>query len=134
MAVGDQLPGYATGADRQDDELRRRNPQHANQGSNTGRQPRELKEKTKEKVRPFPVAQISSRLKRQIKLTVTQKPQSPLELLAEFEWIIAPLIFTCLAFFTRMYKIGLSPIVTWDEAQYVFQPQISILVVWLTDI
>jgi len=117
MAVGDQLPGYATGADRQNDELRRRNPQHANQSANAGRQPRELNEKTKEKVRPLPVPHIS----RQTKLTATQKPRSPLEQLAEFEWIIAPLIFTSLAFFTRMYKIGLSPIVTWDEAQYVCQ-------------
>jgi hypothetical protein len=44
----------------------------------------------------------------------------PFELLAfldEYEFIWAPLIFTALAFFTRMYKIGLSPIVTWDEAQ-----------------
>jgi dolichyl-phosphate-mannose-protein mannosyltransferase len=37
--------------------------------------------------------------------------------LDEWEFIIAPLIFTALAFFTRLYKIGLSPIVTWDEAQ-----------------
>ncbi|MDA4133634.1 MAG: hypothetical protein OK454_11015 [Thaumarchaeota archaeon] len=29
------------------------------------------------------------------------------------------MLFTFLAFFTRMYKIGLSPIVTWDEAQSV---------------
>jgi dolichyl-phosphate-mannose-protein mannosyltransferase len=40
-----------------------------------------------------------------------------LALLDEYEFIIAPLIFTFFAFFTRMYKIGLSPIVTWDEAQ-----------------
>ena len=47
--------------------------------------------------------------------------QSPsiLSTLDEYEFIIAPLIFTFLAFFTRMYKIGLSDIVTWDEAQYV---------------
>ena len=37
--------------------------------------------------------------------------------LDEYEFILAPLIFTALAFFTRMYKIGLSDIVTWDEAQ-----------------
>lgn len=35
----------------------------------------------------------------------------------EWEFIWAPLLFTALALFTRMYKIGLSPIVTWDEAQ-----------------
>lgn len=32
--------------------------------------------------------------------------------------MIAPLIFTALAFFTRMWKIGASNVVTWDEAQY----------------
>ena len=42
---------------------------------------------------------------------------SVLSFLDEYEFIIAPLIFTALAFFTRMWKIGLSPIVTWDEAQ-----------------
>jgi dolichyl-phosphate-mannose--protein O-mannosyl transferase len=44
---------------------------------------------------------------------------SVLDVLDEYEWIWAPLIFTALAVFTRMWKIGLSPIVTWDEAQYV---------------
>jgi len=39
--------------------------------------------------------------------------------LDDYEFLIAPLVFTALAFFTRMWKIGLSPIVTWDEAQYV---------------
>lgn len=52
-------------------------------------------------------------------MQTVQKPQSLLEQLDEYEWIIAPLVFTFLAFFTRMYKIGLSPIVTWDEAQLV---------------
>lgn len=46
-----------------------------------------------------------------------QSQQSVLQFLDEWEYIIAPLIFTILAFFTRLYKIGLSPIVTWDEAQ-----------------
>ncbi|CAF9907876.1 MAG: hypothetical protein GOMPHAMPRED_006009 [Gomphillus americanus] len=41
-----------------------------------------------------------------------------LESLDEYEFIIAPLIFTFLAFFTRMWKIGLSDIVTWDEAHF----------------
>ena len=52
-----------------------------------------------------------------------QAQQSILSILDEYEFIIAPLIFTFLAFFTRMYKIGLSPIVTWDEAQYVDNPR-----------
>jgi dolichyl-phosphate-mannose-protein mannosyltransferase len=50
----------------------------------------------------------------------TADSRQPFELIAfldEYEFIWAPLIFTALAFFTRMYKIGLSPIVTWDEAQ-----------------
>ena len=46
-----------------------------------------------------------------------QSGQSILSLLDEYEFIIAPIIFTLLSFFTRMYKIGRSPIVTWDEAQ-----------------
>lgn len=48
-----------------------------------------------------------------------QAQQSIMSILDEYEFIIGPLIFTFFAFFTRMYKIGLSPIVTWDEAQYV---------------
>ena len=37
--------------------------------------------------------------------------------LDDYEILLAPLLFTALAFFTRMWKIGLSDIVTWDEAQ-----------------
>lgn len=37
----------------------------------------------------------------------------------DIEAIIAPILFTLLSFFTRLYKIGQSNIVTWDEAQYV---------------
>ncbi|MCJ1276195.1 Protein O-mannosyltransferase 2 [Puttea exsequens] len=54
----------------------------------------------------------------------TQIPTPPsslrtiLSVLDEYEFIIAPLIFTFFAFFTRMYKIGLSNIVTWDEAHF----------------
>ncbi|KAL2179921.1 glycosyltransferase family 39 protein [Thermothelomyces heterothallicus CBS 202.75] len=47
-----------------------------------------------------------------------KKDPSFLELLDQWEWLIAPIIFTALAFFTRLYKIGLSPIVTWDEAHF----------------
>jgi dolichyl-phosphate-mannose-protein mannosyltransferase len=43
--------------------------------------------------------------------------QSFLAILDEWEFVIAPLIFTALSVFTRMYRIGLSDIVTWDEAQ-----------------
>ena len=38
--------------------------------------------------------------------------------LDEFEFILAPIVFTALSFFTRLFRIGLSNIVTWDEAQY----------------
>ena len=51
-----------------------------------------------------------------------KKQPSFLEVLDQWEWVIAPIVFTALAFFTRLYKIGLSPIVTWDEAQLVDHP------------
>ena len=44
---------------------------------------------------------------------------SILKFFDDYEFLLAPLVFTALAFFTRMWKIGLSDIVTWDEAQYV---------------
>ncbi|KAF2710994.1 glycosyltransferase family 39 protein [Pleomassaria siparia CBS 279.74] len=47
-----------------------------------------------------------------------EKPFSVIEFLDEWEFLWAPIIFTALAFFTRMWKIGLSPIVTWDEAHF----------------
>ncbi|POS79125.1 dolichyl-phosphate-mannose-protein mannosyltransferase [Diaporthe helianthi] len=43
---------------------------------------------------------------------------SVLQVLDKWEFLIAPLIFTALAFFTRLYNIGLSNIVTWDEAHF----------------
>ncbi|KAJ5959059.1 uncharacterized protein N7479_006209 [Penicillium vulpinum] len=48
------------------------------------------------------------------------RPQSPsfLHVLATWEPIIAPLILTALALFTRLYQIGRSNIVTWDEAHF----------------
>ncbi|KIW79927.1 hypothetical protein Z517_06542 [Fonsecaea pedrosoi CBS 271.37] len=48
-----------------------------------------------------------------------QKPQtSILQFLDEWEFLIAPIIFTAFALFTRLWRIGLSPIVTWDEAHF----------------
>ncbi|KAH0537031.1 hypothetical protein FGG08_006129 [Glutinoglossum americanum] len=41
-----------------------------------------------------------------------------LSYLDQYECIIAPIVFTLLAFFTRWWRIGLSPIVTWDEAHF----------------
>lgn len=52
-------------------------------------------------------------------LMIFQPKVSILQTLDEWEFLIAPLVFTIVSFFTRMYKIGLSNIVTWDEAQYV---------------
>ncbi|KAE8551839.1 hypothetical protein EYB25_005729 [Talaromyces marneffei] len=46
------------------------------------------------------------------------KKNSFLDVLDEWEFVIAPIIFTALSFFTRMYRIGLSNIVTWDEAHF----------------
>ena len=42
-----------------------------------------------------------------------------MQTLDEWEVVIAPILFTALAAFTRLYKIGISNIVTWDEAQLV---------------
>jgi len=50
-------------------------------------------------------------------LTGSQPKSEIVDFLDEWEFIIAPLIFTALALFTRLWKIGLSQIVTWDEAQ-----------------
>lgn len=47
-----------------------------------------------------------------------KKQQSFLQVLDEWEFLIAPIIFTALAFFTRLYQIGKSDIVTWDEAHF----------------
>lgn len=60
-----------------------------------------------------------------------KKVESPsiLQLIDEWEVVWAPIIFTAVAFFTRLYKIGLSNIVTWDEAQQV--PLISLLLFFL---
>ncbi|KAJ5231964.1 hypothetical protein N7468_004920 [Penicillium chermesinum] len=48
------------------------------------------------------------------------KPQSSsfLQVLTTWEPIIAPILFTALALFTRLYRIGRSNIVTWDEAHF----------------
>ncbi|OGE57398.1 hypothetical protein PENARI_c002G08511 [Penicillium arizonense] len=52
--------------------------------------------------------------------TKKSSPQSPsfLHVLAGWEPIIAPIILTALALFTRLYRIGRSNIVTWDEAHF----------------
>lgn len=83
--------GFATGT-ATPDELRRRNvaPSQPNGSTLTI----EVDEKTKEKAK------------------------STLSTWDGIEPIFAPILFTALAFFTRLWKIDLSPIVTWDEAHF----------------
>jgi dolichyl-phosphate-mannose-protein mannosyltransferase len=110
-----------TGADAQTDELRlRKNVAPQSQIPVVAEAP--VKEKSKEKVctsfcprhSSFPPACSCND---QVLELTTQQPFDVISFLDEYEFIWAPLIFTALAFFTRMWKIGLSPIVTWDEAQ-----------------
>ncbi|KAJ4153066.1 hypothetical protein LMH87_009572 [Akanthomyces muscarius] len=49
---------------------------------------------------------------------LTKKAPTVLDTFNQWEPIFAPLIFTALAFFTRLWKIGISDIVTWDEAHF----------------
>jgi len=108
--------GQTTGADL-DRELRRRNVP-AQEGSNgtISKSPEAEDNKKARKV-------FCPLLNHDRVLTRKLQPQSSiLQILDDYEFLIAPLIFTALAFFTRMWKIGLSPIVTWDEAQYVNYP------------
>ncbi|OAX80080.1 hypothetical protein ACJ72_05594 [Emergomyces africanus] len=61
-------------------------------------------------------------VKQNILLEFDTKKKAPrkatfINFLDEWEVIIAPLIFTAFSFFTRMWRIGKSDIVTWDEAQ-----------------
>ncbi|KAF4214340.1 hypothetical protein CNMCM8980_004674 [Aspergillus fumigatiaffinis] len=46
------------------------------------------------------------------------KPSSFSSILDSWEPFIAPIVLTALAVFTRMYRIGRSNIVTWDEAHF----------------
>lgn len=48
---------------------------------------------------------------------LTYKP-SQSSSLAQVESIVAPIVFTALSFFTRLYQISKSHIVTWDEAHF----------------
>ena len=95
MAPGNDRAAVVSGAD-VGDAARRRNIPGTPQQVVVPQQPQAVDDKKKAKKQP-----------------------SPLDLLDQWEWLIAPIVFTALAFFTRLYKIGLSPIVTWDEAQSV---------------
>jgi dolichyl-phosphate-mannose-protein mannosyltransferase len=112
----------ASGLESDSQSTRRRNvPSTAPNGGMVNRVEIDDKKTQTKKVRgdrlPHKLAIISS-TKRRLSNALQQKEQTLLEFLDEWEFLIAPLIFTIFAFFTRMYKIGLSPIVTWDEAQY----------------
>ncbi|CAI4218187.1 unnamed protein product [Parascedosporium putredinis] len=55
----------------------------------------------------------------------TPQPIDNKKLAKKWEFVIAPILFTVLAAFTRLWKIGISNIVTWDEAQFVNTPSPS---------
>ncbi|KIW13463.1 hypothetical protein PV08_08651 [Exophiala spinifera] len=93
MAAADG--GYATGAGRDDGDLRRRN---VTSYENTNGQH---------------VYKVDAEDVKKL-----QKKSGILDILDEWEFIIAPVVFTAFALFTRLWKIGLSPIVTWDEAHF----------------
>ncbi|KAM4060619.1 dolichyl-phosphate-mannose-protein mannosyltransferase [Hirsutella rhossiliensis] len=52
------------------------------------------------------------------KKKLAKKEPSLVNTLEQWEPIFAPLLFTALAFVTRLWKIGISDIVTWDEAHF----------------
>lgn len=89
--------GIATGASRQDADLHRRNVQ------------------SYDKANGQHVVKIEADDTK--KLQSPQSQGSILQVLDDWEVVIAPIIFTGFALFTRLWKIGLSNIVTWDEAQ-----------------
>jgi dolichyl-phosphate-mannose-protein mannosyltransferase len=47
-----------------------------------------------------------------------RQSSSYLSVLSGWEPVIAPILLTALSMFTRMYRIGRSNIVTWDEAHF----------------
>ena len=77
-----------------------------------------LQDDTKKELRPKVRSSIYSGWAgfRKVRTDRQQKQAQGLDI----ESIVAPILFTLLSFFTRLYRIGRSNIVTWDEAQYVF--------------
>ncbi|KAK6583754.1 hypothetical protein PZA11_003484 [Diplocarpon coronariae] len=87
---------FASGLDTDTQATRRRNVPSSSPNGSVGERP-ELDEK---------------------KMHRKKQEETFLQFLDEWEFIIAPVVFTFVAFVTRLYKIGLSPIVTWDEAHF----------------
>jgi dolichyl-phosphate-mannose-protein mannosyltransferase len=105
---------FTTGTD--DGDVRRRNIQSYEKSN--GSTVYKLEAEDAKKLSEVNTVQaIPLRLRFSQVLTPTQQKSGFVAFLDEWEFLIAPLIFTALAFFTRMWRIGLSPIVTWDEAQ-----------------
>lgn len=106
--------GQTTGVAQDGHNLRRRNvpDQNRSNGSITTRS-QGVDEKKSRKVC------TTTHLLEELQLKISKAQNSVLQILDEWEFLVAPLLFTLVSFFTRMYKIGLSNIVTWDEAQYV---------------
>ncbi|KAI9813998.1 MAG: Protein O-mannosyltransferase 2 [Pycnora praestabilis] len=101
---------YATGAGQSTQDVRRRNVPENHNGHSVHK-PDEVDDK---KQKPTKLVQPRADLG----LTIGKAQQSIISSLDEYEFILAPLLFTLLSFFTRMHRIGLSPIVTWDEAHF----------------
>jgi len=109
----------SSGASTQSDDLRRRNIPDA-KTNGQARAPVVEDDKKKQMKKVYTLRSPRAGSPKQydsIADDARQTQQSVLNILDEWEFLIAPIIFTALAFFTRMWKIGLSPIVTWDEAQ-----------------
>lgn len=90
--------GFATGSTREDAELHRRTVQSYDKAN--GQHVVKLEADDTKKLQGRPQSEGS----------ITQ-------ILDDLEPVIAPIIFTGFALFTRLWRIGLSNIVTWDEAQ-----------------
>lgn len=117
--------GQTTGTAQDTQALRRRNvPEQSRSNGSATQPPQEEDQKKSQMVHPSHSLKLP-------KLIVLKPRTSILQSLDEWEFLIAPLLFTLVSFFTRMYKIGLSNIVTWDEAQYVNHTENALLLTGL---
>lgn len=100
-----------TGAAQDQNELRKRNVS-AYENANGGHVVR-VEAEDKKKLRKV----SKTWMKMLMRHVIDYRQQPETSFFEEYEFIIAPVIFTIIALATRLWKIGLSPIVTWDEAQ-----------------